>query len=66
MFEILEHPADIGFRVRGASLTELFGNAAIAISPYRNAAYLVYQLRPTKPPMNVADTYSSCLGEVLK
>jgi len=31
MFEILEHPADIGFRVRGASLAELFGNAAIAM-----------------------------------
>jgi len=31
MFEILEHPADIGFRVHGGSLTELFANAAIAM-----------------------------------
>jgi SHS2 domain-containing protein len=31
MFEILEHPADIGFRVFGATLQELFGNAAVAM-----------------------------------
>lgn len=31
MFEILEHPADIGFRTFGATLPELFSNAAIAM-----------------------------------
>jgi SHS2 domain-containing protein len=30
-FEILEHPADIGFRAFGADLPELFGNAALAM-----------------------------------
>jgi len=31
MFEILEHPADIGFRVFGGTLEELFANAAVAM-----------------------------------
>ena len=31
MFEILEHPADIGFRAFGATLPELFANAAQAM-----------------------------------
>jgi SHS2 domain-containing protein len=31
MFEILEHPADIGFRAQGATLPELFANAAVAM-----------------------------------
>ncbi len=31
MFEILEHTADIGFRVRGSSLPELFEQAALAL-----------------------------------
>jgi SHS2 domain-containing protein len=30
-FEVLEHPADIGFRVRAASREELFANAAFAL-----------------------------------
>jgi SHS2 domain-containing protein len=30
-FEILEHPADIGFRVRGRSAEELFARAALAM-----------------------------------
>jgi len=30
-FEILEHPADIGFRVRGQTLAQLFENAAVAM-----------------------------------
>jgi SHS2 domain-containing protein len=30
-FEILEHPADVGFRARGSSLEELFGNCAGAL-----------------------------------
>jgi SHS2 domain-containing protein len=30
-FEILEHPADVGFRAHGASLKELFVNAALAV-----------------------------------
>jgi SHS2 domain-containing protein len=30
-FEILEHPADIGFRARGRSLAELFVNCAHAL-----------------------------------
>jgi protein archease len=30
-FEILEHPADIGFRAFGGSLAELFENAALAM-----------------------------------
>jgi SHS2 domain-containing protein len=30
-FELLEHPADIGFRAHGASLKELFANAARAL-----------------------------------
>jgi SHS2 domain-containing protein len=30
-FEILEHPADIGFRAFGATLPELFANSAIAM-----------------------------------
>src|SRR3954451_4792517 len=31
VFEILEHPADIGFRAFGATLEELFANVAIAM-----------------------------------
>jgi SHS2 domain-containing protein len=31
VFEILEHPADIGFRVRAATLPELFAEAAQAL-----------------------------------
>jgi protein archease len=31
VFEILEHPADIGFRAFGATRAELFENAAIAL-----------------------------------
>ena len=30
-FEVLEHPADIGFRAFGDSLPELFANAAVAM-----------------------------------
>jgi len=30
-FEILEHPADVGFRARGTSLEELFGNCGLAL-----------------------------------
>jgi SHS2 domain-containing protein len=30
-FEILEHPADVGFLAYGATLTELFENAALAM-----------------------------------
>jgi SHS2 domain-containing protein len=30
-FEILEHPVDIGFRVRGQTLAQLFENAAAAL-----------------------------------
>jgi SHS2 domain-containing protein len=30
-FEILEHPADVGFRARGSSLEELFGNCGLAL-----------------------------------
>lgn len=31
MFEILEHPADIGFRAFGATLEDLFAQAAVAM-----------------------------------
>ena len=31
MFEILEHPADIGFRAYGKTREELFANAAVAM-----------------------------------
>jgi SHS2 domain-containing protein len=31
VFEILEHPADIGFRVFSGTLAELFANAAVAM-----------------------------------
>ncbi len=30
-FELLEHPADIGFRAHGATLQELFANCALAL-----------------------------------
>lgn len=30
-FEILEHPADVGFLARGRTLEELFANAALAL-----------------------------------
>jgi SHS2 domain-containing protein len=30
-FEILEHPADVGFRAYGVTLEELFANAALAL-----------------------------------
>lgn len=30
-FEIIEHPADVGFRAYGATLEELFANAALAM-----------------------------------
>jgi len=30
-FEILEHPADVGFRTAGETLPELFANAALAL-----------------------------------
>lgn len=31
-FEILEHPADVGFRAHGRTLAELFENAALALA----------------------------------
>jgi len=31
VFEVLEHPADIGFRAFGATLPELFANSAVAM-----------------------------------
>lgn len=31
MVEVLEHPADVGFRVRGNTMRELFGAAAVAL-----------------------------------
>jgi protein archease len=31
-FEILEHPADVGFLARGRTLEELFANAALAMT----------------------------------
>ncbi|HJT86270.1 MAG TPA: archease [Bryobacteraceae bacterium] len=31
MFELLDHPADIGFRAFGATLAELFANSALAL-----------------------------------
>jgi SHS2 domain-containing protein len=31
-FELLDHPADIGFRARGETLEELFANCAYALS----------------------------------
>jgi len=31
MYELLEHPADIGFRAFGGTLAELFANAALAL-----------------------------------
>ena len=36
MFEILEHPADIGFRAFGASLPELFSASALALLSIAN------------------------------
>ena len=30
-FEIIEHPADVGFRAHGATLQELFQNSALAM-----------------------------------
>lgn len=30
-FEILDHPADVGFRARGSTLEELFGNCGLAL-----------------------------------
>ena len=30
-FEVIEHPADVGFRAYGSSLEELFANAALAM-----------------------------------
>lgn len=30
-FEVIEHPADVGFRAYGATLEELFANAALAM-----------------------------------
>jgi SHS2 domain-containing protein len=35
MFEILEHPADIGFRAFGYTLPELFENSALALLSIR-------------------------------
>ncbi len=50
MFEILEHPADIGFRVFGSTPAELFENAAAAMlslanEPERVAPRIEYSLR---------------------
>lgn len=48
-FEILEHPADVGFRAFGGTLPELFSNAAaamlsIACDPERISPRNVYRL----------------------
>ena len=52
MFEILDHPADIGFRVFGGTLAELFANAAVAMLSIACemedvAARIEYQLSAT-------------------
>ena len=49
-FEILEHTADVGFRVRGGSVAELFENAARALASFTledggGAAVRVVELR---------------------
>jgi SHS2 domain-containing protein len=52
VFEILDHPADIGFRAFGGTLAELFANAAVAMLSIACemedvAARLEYQLSAT-------------------
>ena len=46
MFEILEHTADIGFRARGLTKTELFASAALALE---SVAVELDQIQPRVP-----------------
>jgi SHS2 domain-containing protein len=67
-FEILEHPADIGFRVRGRTLAELFENAALAMLSIAGELENVRPVHPFPLTATGADAESllvNWLSEVL-
>jgi SHS2 domain-containing protein len=47
-FELLDHPADIGFRTHGATLEELFANAARAL------VFIILDVSNIQPALHVS------------
>jgi SHS2 domain-containing protein len=67
-FEVLEHTADIGFEVRGATLPELYVNAAralLAIAADTASLRPVEERRITVRGADRADLLVNWLGEIL-
>jgi SHS2 domain-containing protein len=67
-FEIIEHPADVGFRAYGATLEELFRNSALAMLSLGCAPDGVQELERREISARAADLESllySWLAEIL-
>jgi SHS2 domain-containing protein len=67
-FEILEHPADVGFRAYGATLEELFQNSALAMLSLGCAPEGVKELERREIAVHATDVESllfSWLAEIL-
>ena len=67
-FEIIEHPADVGFRAHGATLQELFQNSALAMLSLGCAPEGVKELERREIAARAADLESllfSWLAEIL-
>jgi SHS2 domain-containing protein len=67
-FDLLEHPADIGFRARGATLEELFANSAHALLSIILASSNIRPIQSISIPGSGADPESllvNWLNEVL-
>lgn len=61
-FEIIEHPADIGFVAHGATLEELFGNAALAMMSLAYELERVEEREQREIEANGADIESMLYG----
>ena len=67
-FEILEHPADVGFLAYGESLTQLFENAALALCSLSCAPEKIEERLEREFSVHGADTESllyAWLAEIL-
>ncbi|MGH9704119.1 MAG: archease [Candidatus Acidiferrales bacterium] len=67
-FEVIEHPADVGFRAYGATLEELFRNSALALLSLGCAPDGVQELERREITVRAVDVESllfSWLAEIL-
>ncbi len=67
-FEVLDHPADIGIKVKGETLEELFINAAIGTSSLIIDLKAIEQKEIKKINLqgkNLEDLFIKCLDEII-